>query len=275
MKTSLVLFIKVCMFVYILTLTPFFTTLFAYFGVDENGIASSIYTYEIKDALSIKDTLNLMYVHEDVILQDNVYEEITSSYIAKKDVKKVYIYNTHQQEEYMNGKSVIDGAISLANQLQKEGIQVVYESNDFKSWLKNNGYDYNYSYYASHYYLQKAIATHNDFDLIIDFHRDAIPRENSYVKMNNKNYAKMMFVVGGLSFNGDAILSLSNTLKAKIDANLKGVMKNTMVREAYFNHDVSTNMVLIEVGSDHTTFEEVENSTELLAKAIVQYLRGE
>ena len=48
-----------------------------------------------------------------------------------------------------------------------------------------------------------------------------------------------------------------------------------MVREAYFNHDVSTNMVLIEVGSDHTTFEEVENSTELLAKAIVQYLRGE
>ena len=58
MKTSLVLFIKVCLFVYVLTLTPFFTTLFAYFGVDENGITSSIYTYEIKDALSIKDTLN-------------------------------------------------------------------------------------------------------------------------------------------------------------------------------------------------------------------------
>ena len=49
-------------------------------------------------------------------------------------------------------------------------------------------------------------------------------------------------------------------------------MKKTMVREAYYNQQVNENMVLIEVGSNNSTFEEVSNSVDVLAQALIAYL---
>ena len=186
--------------------------------------------------------------------------------------KKVYIYNTHQQEEYSDGKTVIDASIQLANLLQEAGVQVVYENNDFKAWLNAKGLNYNYSYHASNFYLNEALVQYGGFDLIIDFHRDSIPRESSYITIDNKTYAKMMFVVGGLSKNANAITQRCNELTSLVNEN--GVMKNVMIREAYYNQDVSDRMVLIEVGSDKNTYEEVSNSTKLLADSILKYLQG-
>lgn len=271
------LFFKLCLFTYILYLTPFFKELPRFLGFDLSNITSSLYTYDLKQTTSLKDALNLMYVHEDIYIQNkqNVEEIISYDENTIKNQKKVYIYNTHQQETYMDEKGVVEAAIILANELQSAGVQVVYESNDFKQWLKENNYDYNYSYYASNFYLNEAMIQHSGFDLVIDFHRDAIPRESSYIVKDGISYAKMMFVVGGLSKNAEKISNLSNTLKSIVDTNIEGIMKNTMTREAYYNQSVYENMVLIEVGSDHNTFEEVKNSTKLLADAILQYLRGD
>ena len=166
----------------------------------------------------------------------------------------------------------MDASIELANQLQKAGIQVVYESHDFSKWLNSKQLDYNYSYWASNYYLNEAIVKHGGFDLIIDFHRDAIPRESSFIKINDKSYAKMMFVVGGLSKNVDNIKDLSYVLTKQVNHLENGVMKSVMIKEAYYNQDVSENMVLIEVGSNTNTYQEVCNSTKLLGEAIIKYL---
>ena len=45
-----------------------------------------------------------------------------------------------------------------------------------------------------------------------------------------------------------------------------------MTREAYYNQDMSDKMLLIEVGSDNNTFDEVKNSVDILALGIAQIL---
>jgi len=277
LKSSLKLFIKLCLFTYILSLTPFFDALPSYLGINLSTITSSVYQYDLdENASSIKEQLNLMHVHDQILMsdeQEDSYIVTESSYVeGKKETKKVYIYNTHQQEEYSDGKTVIDASIQLANLLQEAGVQVVYENNDFKAWLNAKGLNYNYSYHASNFYLNEALVQYGGFDLIIDFHRDSIPRESSYITIDNKTYAKMMFVVGGLSKNANAITQRCNELTSLVNEN--GVMKNVMIREAYYNQDVSDRMVLIEVGSDKNTYEEVSNSTKLLADSILKYLQG-
>ena len=52
-------------------------------------------------------------------------------------------------------------------------------------------------------------------------------------------------------------------------------MKSTMNREAYYNQDIHENMLLIEVGSDQNTYEEIENSVQILADAITEMLKEE
>ena len=110
-------------------------------------------------------------------------------------------------------------------------------------------------------------------DLIIDFHRDSIPRKSTFIEVNDKNYAKMMIVMGGLSNYFD--INYNDALEITKESNqiLKGIMKNILVREAYYNQDLSKNMVLIEVGSDENYYNEVLNSIDVLSQAIHEMLR--
>lgn len=186
--------------------------------------------------------------------------------------KKVYIYNTHQNEEYVGGQTVMDAAAILGNELEARGVHVVLETADFKAYANAQGWDYNQSYAVSYNYLNDALVNYGGFDLIIDLHRDAIPREASFLEANGKSYAKMMPVVGGLSKNVDAITSTASTLTDIIDGKVHGIMRSTMTREAYYNQQVSDKTILIECGGDVNPFDEVKNSMVVLADGIYDYL---
>lgn len=291
MKTSVKIFIKLLLFTYLLFLTPFFSALPQFLGIDKSLVISDIYEHDLKQ-IPIKEQLNLLKIEEGVTLSNpnrnlSKIEETSGTYVDNSSIqeqadtvvpqinvgaKKVYIYNTHQQEGYQDNKTVVDASVELSNQLQNAGIQVVYETNDFPAYLKSKGLDYNSSYHASYFYLNEALVNYGGFDLIIDFHRDSVPRESSYVTINDKSYARMMFVIGELSKNHDSVTALSNDLTARVNQIVEGVIKTPMNREAYYNQEVYPNTVLIEVGSDNNYYEEVKNSTNLLAQAIIQYL---
>ena len=70
----------------------------------------------------------------------------------------------------------------------------------------------------------------------------------------------------------DAILHDRFVHGGQIEQVQPGIMKKTMVREAYYNQQVNENMVLIEVGSNNSTFEEVSNSVDVLAQGLIAYL---
>lgn len=200
-------------------------------------------------------------------------EEIKDIPTNNANNKSIYIYSTHQKEKYLDGKTVVDGSHYLAELLREKGYEVVVEDRNLSKELSDRKLSYDQSYLISRGAINDALIEHQGFDLMIDFHRDSIPRNTSYIKDSEKNYAKLMIVLGSLSSHFNKIHSNAKTLYDKTNQIQNGIMKNILVREAYYNQDVSENMLLIEVGSDNNYYQEVKNSIEILAKAIDEMMR--
>lgn len=307
MRTNGKILLKVALLIGFLYITPFFSGIGEI--MKHSGFLDAfVYRqHSLDESISIKDEMNLFSHNANLTIQDDFKFQTTQEPMESKDDKAeakddkpaenqdktdtkpkdtdqkeekkpkdtgktVYIYNTHQSEEYKGGETVMDAAAVLGNELEERGIHVVLETANFAEYLKAKGLDYNASYEASRSFMNDALVNYGGFDLIIDLHRDAIPREVSYLKANGKTYAKMMPVIGGLSKNADVIKKNSSTLSDIIDSKVHGIMRSTMVREAYYNQSVSDRMMLIECGGDVNPFDEVKNSMEVLADGIYDYL---
>ena len=191
-----------------------------------------------------------------------------------KNNKSIYIYSTHQEEAYQDKGTVVEASHYLQSLLQEMGYEVLVEERKINDYLNQHQLTYNESYQASYYYLNDTLQTQS-FDLIIDFHRDSIERSLSVFNDGKKQYAKLMFVIGGSNENVTQLETLATNLRQCIDAYAPGIMRYNMTREpAYYNQHVSNQMVLIEVGSETNQYQEVLNSIELIAKGINDYLMG-
>ncbi len=188
-----------------------------------------------------------------------------------KDTRKqtIYIYSTHQYEEYADGGNVWEIAYVLAKKLEEAGFYVVVEGNDFLLDAQKKGYNYNQLYLISRQFIQEAFVNYGGFDLTIDLHRDAASKSAvTFTDENGKSYAKMMFVVGMNSENASAVMNHSISLTDKINAVKPGIMRSVFERQAVYNQDMDPNMVLLELGADTNTLEEVLNSLDVLTEAL-------
>lgn len=229
---------------------------------------STLNNYEIH-TINLKQELSYYPLEQKI--KEN--KKNTTNEITKQKQQKIYIYNTHQEETYQDGHSVVEGAKYLQSLLEKKGYKVILEERKMSDYLKKYDYTYNESYYASYAYLQDQLKK-NQFDLIIDFHRDSIPRTLSVYEKKQKQYAKVMFVIGGSNDNYKSLLQCANTLHAHMEQILPGMMRDVMTRDiAYYNQHVHNQMVLIEVGSDANTFQEVKNSIDVISQGIDLYLK--
>ena len=279
MKKSFIICFKLLLLCFFLLMTPFIAGLKSMFS-DNHWFSTFLYTGQTLQLPEITSAMNMMVMvkKEDIPQREIDIEELPPVPLIEEEInldKTVYIYSTHQQEAYMDQNTVVEASLHLASLLEEKGIHVQVESADFALALQEQGLNYNDSYLISRNYLIDALMSGKGYDLIVDFHRDSLPRESAYVNANGKNYAKMMCVLGGLSENHTHIYERTMTLFDKSNAYVDGIMKSTMNREAYYNQDIHENMMLIEVGSDQNTYEEIENSVQILADAITEMLKEE
>ena len=201
--------------------------------------------------------------------------QVTASYqnMESKVVKdkKIHIYNTHQGEVY-DGYNVVLGANYLKDCLSSQGYQCDVESNDFEGYKAVHNIAYNKSYSVSKMYLEQSIQSNGGYDLIIDFHRDSISKELSTINHNGKSYAKIMFVVGKSSGKFDAVNQLSQQLSDIANSIVPKISRGVYVKQSHYNQGTSDNMVLIEVGAQSNTKEEIQATVEVIASAIGKYL---
>ena len=201
--------------------------------------------------------------------------QVTASYqnMESKVVKdkKIHIYNTHQGEEY-DGYNVVLGANYLKDCLSSQGYQCDVESNDFEGYKAVHNIAYNKSYSVSKMYLEQSIQSNGGYDLIIDFHRDSISKELSTINHNGKSYAKIMFVVGKSSGKFDAVNQLSQQLSDIANSIVPKISRGVYVKQSHYNQGTSDTMVLIEVGAQSNTKEEIQATVEVIASAIGKYL---
>ncbi len=188
--------------------------------------------------------------------------------------KSIYIYSTHQYESYAS-EDVNQGARYLSILLSNMGYQVDLETQDFEAYKAQNGLGYNDSYKVSATFLTERLLQHGGYDLIIDFHRDSIPRNASVLIQGNQSYAKVMFVIGNTSSQVERTREIAKQISANLDQRVSGLSRGLFSRECEYNQHMTRNMILMEIGGQENTFEEVRRTLDVLSLAIDDFLQKE
>lgn len=204
---------------------------------------------------------------------------------VKSNEPLIYIYNTHDEEayynSYLNPYNIVPD-VKLASyyfqeRLKDLGIESVVEKRKIKDVLDKNGWNYRYSYNASRVYLEEVSKNNPSIEYFIDLHRDSVGKDKTTTVINGKSYAKVMFLVGLEHENYQKNLDLAtrlNELISQFDSTLsRGIyQKEGPGVNGIYNQDFSSKAILIEVGGQYNTIEEVANTIEVIAKVLKDYL---
>lgn len=219
-----------------------------------------------RDKFLFKSGLNFDY--EKKI--EKVKEVFVETFKPEEKKQVIYIYNTHQTEEY-EGYDVLSAAKELQSELKQYNIDAIVEETNIRDELTKNNYVYSQSYRVTRELLEKHIS--DDVSLYIDLHRDSSNHDISTTLVDDKGYARMMFVVGGKHENYLDNYHVSEELN-KMIKNINPLLSRGILlrKSSSYNQDLNGNVVLIELGGPNNTKEEVSNSIKALALAINYYL---
>lgn len=218
--------------------------------------------------------------------EENITDELISIDQDENDENPIiYIYNTHDTEKYDShllnayniSYTVKTGSYILRDYLSDYNLTSYVENESMAAYLRNNGLIYKNSYEASKYYISKRLEEYPSIRFIIDLHRDSVNYTVTRVNIDDKNYAKMMFVVG-LDYEGyEYNLHLAEKLNSMLDSRLsRGISKKTGPKvNGIYNQNLLNNAILVEVGGVDNTIDEVANSLKELARIIFECMNGE
>lgn len=204
---------------------------------------------------------------------------------VKSNEPLIYIYNTHDEEayynSYLNPYNIVPD-VKLASyyfqeRLKDLGIESVVEKRKIKDVLDKNGWNYRYSYNASRVYLEEVSKNNPSIEYFIDLHRDSVGKDKTTTVINGKSYARVMFLVGLEHKSYQKNLDLAtrlNELISQFDSTLsRGIyQKEGPGVNGIYNQDFNSNTILIEVGGQYNTIEEVANTIEVIARVLKDYL---
>ena len=194
-----------------------------------------------------------------------------SKEVYKENKPIIYLYNTHDTEKYQDNKSILDGTKLLKNNLHKIGISSIYEKRKVSEFI-TSGLS---SYDISRIFIKDIMNSTNNIAYYIDIHRDSV--NNTTVRINNKKYAKIMFVLGleneNHLKNKEILLKMNDYLNKNYPGISRGIYeKKGSDVDGVYNQDLNSNIILIELGGIENNLEEVNNSTEILALMLYHIL---
>ena len=272
-----------------------------------NGNANYLNNYKLPNI--VNDTLGYLLKidirHPETLFKENIigYEETkednyedmealkkVSSYMAdpnKVDIKNpiIYIYNSHQLENYNNDNlsiygitpNVLMASYLLKEKLNNKGISTIVEDTNLTEFIELNNWSHSDSYKASRIFMLDKQNTYDSLKYYIDIHRDSVGKSLTTVKIGNKNYARILFVVGLEHKNYEYNLNLANKINDLFDKYYPGLSRGIYKKEGenvngIYNQDISSNVMLIELGGIDNNIEEVMNTINAISEIITLYV---
>lgn len=260
----------------------------------DNFIVSFLkkHTLEFDDSSIIKDIIK--YGKEKSNPVKMIYNNYSIDSLKKESYKKeekkeikplIYIYNTHQNEEY-SPSNYIEFSINptvmmndyiLEDVFSKKKIGTVVEEASIENILKENNWKYYNSYKASRLLLEEAKKKYPSLEYFIDVHRDSLTRDKTTIMIGDKSYAKILFIVGlenkNYQGNYEFTEKISNKLNEKYPNISKGIYKKSGVGvNGIYNQDFSSHTILIEIGGYENTTVEVLNSTLAFGECFMEVI---
>lgn len=260
-----------------------------------DGISSTVVNYVI-DLDFLKPIHLLSNNYKGLVDKPNVLEKTNT--IAKEEIPKkepvvtpqvkdpiVYIYNTHQSEEYASKNAasynikptVLVASYMLQEKLKKQGIPSVVEESNILELLRINNWNYASSYKITRMLMEQAKKDNPSLVYFIDLHRDSIERDKTTITIGDKTYAKVLFLLGldhEKYEESKKVISRVNTIiSEKYPGLSKGIYeKGGKGVNGIYNQDFSSNCILIEVGGVDNTIEEVSNTIDAITDMLTTYI---
>lgn len=265
-----------------------------------NTSTDFLFNIDLKNPSSILDQGVLMYGNNEKVLEVSHNDDYSnleelkkiSSYIEDPnpvdiDNPIIYIYNSHQLENYNNTNldiygitpNVLMASYLLKEKLNSKGLSTLVEDTNMTEFLNINNWNHASSYKASRILILDKKNKYNSLKYFIDIHRDSVNKNITTTTINGKVYAKILFVVG-LEHNNYKE-NISNVEKINDIANkyYPGLSRGIYKKEGpgvdgIYNQDISSNSILIELGGVDNNIDEVLNTTEAISNILYYYIKG-
>lgn len=232
---------------------------------------------------TLNDMINILN-NKDINNISSLLSFKTSTSIKKENkeqvyLPKVYLYNTHQVEEYeetfYNIKpTVLTVSNMIKEELKNNNIYSLVEEKSIKNELVKRKLDYSYSYRISREYLEEIRKKYPTITYFFDIHRDSINKKLSSVKIDDKSYAKVMFIVTKKNNNYKENEKNVKIMEEYLNNNYNGILRNTYYQPLYvYNQDINSTTFLIEVGGPYNNLEEIYNTSVALSNAITYLIK--
>ena len=202
---------------------------------------------------------------------------------------QILIYHTHSQEAFADSvpgdesTTIVGAGDKLAQVLQdKYGYNVMHLTESFDKESRD------YSYSNALPVIEELLAQNPSIEVVIDLHRDEMPEDRRLVvELQGRPTAQFMFFNGlSRTAKSGAIESLENPY---LDDNLAfsfqmqtasneyypGIARRIYLKAYRYNMHVNPKTLLIELGAQNNTVEEIMNAIEPLAHIMHLVLSGE
>ena len=226
--------------------------------------------------------------------------EITESFFSLNELKEtkltvdkeapgphILLYHTHSQETFSDSRtgekkdSIVGAGEVLASLLEEYGYEVLHHQGEYDVESRD------YAYSNSLPTITKILEENPQIQVVIDLHRDAVQEDTKLVtNLKGKQVAKVMFF-NGLSHSKEQgeipylknpylkeNLAFSFQMKVACDEYYPGFARNIYLRAYRYNMHLCPKTLLIELGAQTNTVEEIRNALYPLAHTLDIVLSG-
>lgn len=226
--------------------------------------------------------------HTDPEVGDIIVEVVRSGGVEQTVRPRVLIYHTHTHEAYAQTEddpyeetdawrtadqahSVVRVGEALAALLTAQGFEVIHDTTDHEPPQLSTAYARSLET-LEHY-------TGEEFDLIIDLHRDAYNETlDDCAYVNGQQAAQLMVLIGdGGDYEAkpdyEANLQFAHLLTDCLNRRAPGLCREVMVKNGRYNQHMNTPAILVEAGHNLNTLEQALRSMSPLADALNELMK--
>ena len=203
------------------------------------------------------------------------------------DVPQILIYHTHSQETFVDSvpgdtaDSIVGAGELLAQILREEyGYNVIHDTGEYDVESRDNAYS------VSLPAIEQILAENPTIEVVIDLHRDAVLEGKLVTELNGKPTATFMFF-NGLSYTKaagniaylenpyiDENLAFSFQMQVIANEYYPGLTRRIYLKGYRYNMHLRPRSLLIELGAQTNTVEEIMNACAPIAHILDMELSG-
>lgn len=257
--------------------------------------AEKNYIYEWDEVREYEDIVSAFYaIDKTTAITD---EQLNLENLLGRDMSiekgsekpQILIYHTHSQEGFADSvegdasTTIVGAGEKLARLLEEEyGFQVLHHKGEYDVEARD------YAYSNALPSIEQVLAENPSIEVVIDLHRDAVAEGRKLtVDLQGRPTAQFMFF-NGLSRtreNGEISYlenpyiddNLAFSFQAQVACNeyYPGVARRIYLKAYRYNMHLRAKCMLVELGAQTNTVEEIMNACDPLAHVIAKVLSGE